>query len=68
MFQHVLWEHSAPEYASSDKLTEEKSDFFFFGVVLFELISSRRPGDSSSDGDSLIDWARPSSGSKEKMQ
>ncbi|GKE14945.1 putative proline-rich receptor-like protein kinase PERK6 [Tanacetum coccineum] len=47
----------APEYASSGKLTE-KSDVFSFGVVLFELISGRRPGDSSSDGDSLIDWVR----------
>jgi serine/threonine protein kinase len=50
----------APEYASSGKLTE-KSDVFSFGVVLLELITGRKPVDTSQPlGDeSLVEWARP---------
>ncbi|KAF5200275.1 Receptor-like kinase [Thalictrum thalictroides] len=50
----------APEYASSGKLTE-KSDVFSFGVMLLELITGRRPVDSTNKymDDSLVDWARP---------
>ncbi|EXB63578.1 Proline-rich receptor-like protein kinase PERK7 [Morus notabilis] len=47
----------APEYASSGKLTD-KSDVFSFGVVLLDLITGRRPVDSTDDftEDSLVDW------------
>ncbi|KAG0483213.1 hypothetical protein HPP92_011297 [Vanilla planifolia] len=50
----------APEYASSGKLTE-RSDVFSFGVVLLELITGRKPVDSTQPlGDeSLVEWARP---------
>ncbi|KAJ3700730.1 hypothetical protein LUZ61_004435 [Rhynchospora tenuis] len=50
----------APEYASSGKLTE-RSDVFSFGVVLLELITGRKPVDTSRPlGDeSLVEWARP---------
>ncbi|KAM3405733.1 hypothetical protein ACQJBY_000006 [Aegilops geniculata] len=52
--------YMAPEYASSGKLTE-KSDVFSFGVVLLELMTGRKPVDSSRPlGDeSLVEWARP---------
>ncbi|GMI87774.1 hypothetical protein HRI_002446700 [Hibiscus trionum] len=50
----------APEYASSGKLTD-RSDVYSFGVVLLELITGRKPIDSTRPlGDeSLVEWARP---------
>jgi serine/threonine protein kinase len=52
--------YMAPEYASSGKLTD-KSDVYSFGVVLLELITGRKPVDTSQPlGDeSLVEWARP---------
>ncbi|XP_018686130.2 proline-rich receptor-like protein kinase PERK8 isoform X1 [Musa acuminata AAA Group] len=50
----------APEYATSGKLTSN-SDVYSFGVVLLELITGRKPVDTSQPvGDeSLVEWARP---------
>lgn len=50
----------APEYAASGKLSE-KSDVFSYGVMLLELITGRRPVDTTNSymDDSLVDWARP---------
>ena len=55
----------APEYASTGKLTE-KSDVFSFGVVLLELITGRKPVDSSRPlGDeSLVEWVSKAPASK----
>lgn len=50
----------APEYASSGKLTE-KSDVFSFGVMLLEMITGRRPVDTTQSfmDDGLLDWVSP---------
>uniref|UniRef100_A0A0C9RVY6 non-specific serine/threonine protein kinase n=1 Tax=Wollemia nobilis TaxID=56998 RepID=A0A0C9RVY6_9CONI len=50
----------APEYASSGKLTE-RSDVYSFGVLLLELVTGRRPVDTSQPVgcESLVEWARP---------
>lgn len=49
----------APEYASSGKLTD-KSDVFSFGVMLLELITGRKPVDTTTNlHESLVDWVRP---------
>lgn len=52
----------APEYASSGKLTE-KSDVYSFGVVLLELITGRKPVDTSQPlgEESLVEWVITSS-------
>lgn len=49
--------YMAPEYALCGKLTE-KSDVYSFGVVLLELITGRKPVDTSQPlGDeSLVEW------------
>ncbi|MCO5605374.1 hypothetical protein L7F22_059557 [Adiantum nelumboides] len=49
----------APEYALTGKLTE-KSDVYSFGVLLLEIITGRKPVDSTRPAgeESLVDWAR----------
>lgn len=50
----------APEYAASGKLTD-RSDVFSYGVMLLEIITGKRPVDTTNAfmDDSLVDWARP---------
>ncbi|MCD7466096.1 hypothetical protein HAX54_002487 [Datura stramonium] len=49
--------YMAPEYASTGKLTE-KFDVYSFGVVLLELITGRKPVDTSqpSGQENLVEW------------
>lgn len=49
--------YMAPEYALSGKLTD-RSDVYSFGVVLLELITGRKPVDSSQPlgEESLVEW------------
>ncbi|CAN0923997.1 Proline-rich receptor-like protein kinase PERK12 [Linum grandiflorum] len=59
-YLHEDCRYLAPEYAQSGKLTD-RSDVYSFGVVLLELITGRKPVDSTRPlGDeSLVEWARP---------
>ncbi|KAI5061343.1 hypothetical protein GOP47_0023848 [Adiantum capillus-veneris] len=48
----------SPEYARSGKLTE-KADIYSFGMVMLEIVSSKRVVDDEFDGDedNLLDYA-----------
>ncbi|KAJ4844834.1 hypothetical protein Tsubulata_020577, partial [Turnera subulata] len=52
--------YAAPEYIMTGHLTT-MSDVYSFGVVLLELLTGKRPIDSSRPGreQSLVEWARP---------
>ncbi|KAG8094885.1 hypothetical protein GUJ93_ZPchr0012g21501 [Zizania palustris] len=52
--------YSAPEYATSGTYTV-KSDVYSFGVVMLELLTARKPLDSSREKSeqSLVRWATP---------
>ncbi|CAI0443190.1 unnamed protein product [Linum tenue] len=60
--------YAAPEYMATGHLTA-KSDVCSFGVVLLEIISGRRAIDKNrpSREKSLVEWARPYLGSKQKI-
>lgn len=48
----------APEYFMYGKVSD-KIDVYSFGVVLLELLSGRKPIDSSKGQESLVMWAKP---------
>lgn len=48
----------APEYVMYGKVSN-KLDVYSFGVVLLELLSGRKPIDSSKGQESLVIWAKP---------
>ncbi|CAH9139416.1 unnamed protein product [Cuscuta epithymum] len=50
--------YMAPEYACTSRITE-KVDVFSFGVILLEIITGKKPVDSSfPDGQNIVQWAR----------
>ncbi|KAK8963264.1 putative receptor-like protein kinase [Platanthera guangdongensis] len=52
--------YAAPEYMHTGRLTA-KSDIWSFGVVLYELITGRRPIDKNrpKSEQNLLDWVKP---------
>ncbi|KAK5836629.1 hypothetical protein PVK06_012425 [Gossypium arboreum] len=59
---------SAPEYLTTGHLTG-KSDIYSFGVVLLEMLSSRRAIDKNrpSEEHNLVDWAKPYLTNKQRI-
>ncbi|PKA60196.1 putative receptor-like protein kinase [Apostasia shenzhenica] len=52
--------YAAPEYIQTGRLTA-KSDIWSYGVVIFELITGRRPMDQNrpKNEQKLLDWVKP---------
>lgn len=61
--------YHAPEYAMTGQLTQ-KSDVYSFGVVLLELLTGRKPVDTSMPRgqQSLVTWATPRLGEDKVKQ
>ncbi|XP_057517879.1 protein kinase STUNTED-like [Amaranthus tricolor] len=57
----------APEYFMYGKVTD-KLDVYSFGVVLLELLTGRKPIDSSKGQKSLVLWAKPMLQSGKKIK
>ncbi|OEL31492.1 putative receptor-like protein kinase [Dichanthelium oligosanthes] len=61
--------YAAPEYIHTGRLST-KNDIWSFGVVLFELLTGRRPLDRNrpKGEQNLVDWVKPYSSDAKKLE